>query len=163
MCLCLHPSYEAVPVSGDSPSVEFGSSSQFNDPALFLSCSVQEQLSSFPVDRTDLFLLQLACLLARAPDWRRRRPRVRVFLPIPSNRLSNSSIFGESRAASFSYPTINEADTKDAVYNCLKKQLTALLSDLRIPVSLFLFFCYFVYIYGSDNFVIILRNLAFLY
>ncbi|CAL8103865.1 unnamed protein product [Calicophoron daubneyi] len=38
------------------------------------------------IDRTGLFLLQLACLVARSPHWRNRHfpPRLRVFYPLPS-------------------------------------------------------------------------------
>lgn len=80
---------------------------------------------SYEIDRTGLFLLQLACLVARSPSWRKRRhpPQLRVFFPLLDIReyqeSSESGIISSvNSAAGMAYMWLNR-----------------LLKELRITVS----------------------------
>ncbi|KAF6775018.1 hypothetical protein AHF37_05440 [Paragonimus kellicotti] len=76
------------------------------------------------IDRTGLFLLQLACLVARSPYWRSRRhpPLLRVFFPLMPRRddSDESSILSSVSSAA----------------DLARLWLSRLLHDLRIQVSL---------------------------
>ncbi|CAH8582391.1 unnamed protein product [Schistosoma turkestanicum] len=84
------------------------------------SCEgVYEQI----IDRTGLFLLQLACLVARSPYWRKRRhpPKLRAFFPY--------------------LPKLNEMNPSSEVVTSTDKarcQLSTLLKNLRIPAEIHL-------------------------
>ncbi|CAI2736246.1 unnamed protein product [Schistosoma spindalis] len=85
------------------------------------SSSSHEGIYRQVVDRTGLFLLQLACLVARSPYWRKRRhpPKLRAFFP----QLRTMS------------PPNGEVVT---VTDKARSQLSTLLRNLRIPAEIHL-------------------------
>lgn len=78
---------------------------------------------TYEIDRTGLFLLQLACLVARSPYWRKRPhpPKLRVFFPIPATEAqqSRTDVLG----------TLNSS------LNPPYSWLTSLLKNLRITAE----------------------------
>ncbi|CAH8671922.1 unnamed protein product [Schistosoma haematobium] len=85
------------------------------------SSSSHEEIYKQVIDRTGLFLLQLACLVARSPYWRKRRhpPKLRAFFP--QLRTMN--------------PPNGEVVT---VTDKARSQLSTLLKNLRIPAEIHL-------------------------
>ncbi|CAH8658645.1 unnamed protein product [Schistosoma curassoni] len=85
------------------------------------SSSSHEEIYKQVIDRTGLFLLQLACLVARSPYWRKRRhpPKLRAFFPqLRTMNPSNGEVVTVSDKA--------------------RSQLSTLLKNLRIPAEIHL-------------------------
>ncbi|CAH8660396.1 unnamed protein product [Heterobilharzia americana] len=86
--------------------------------------SSSEAVHEKVIDRTGLFLLQLACLVARSPYWRKRRhpPKLRAFFPCLSitNRMNGCN--GEVMTST------------DGTH----PHLSTLLKNLRIPAEIHL-------------------------
>ncbi|VDP68708.1 unnamed protein product [Echinostoma caproni] len=76
---------------------------------------------SYELDRTGLFLLQLACLVARSPSWRKRRypPQLRVFFPLLGSSDRNAS-----------------GETVDSAPQMAYLWLSRLLNELRITAAI---------------------------
>lgn len=94
----------------------------YQSPTLFTNSAFN---STNELDRTGLFLLQLACLVARSPYWRnrRRQPKLRAFFPL-FNRNTVCVDDNESTGTSTNQFQVQE---------CLKN----VLNNLRINVSIF--------------------------
>ncbi|KAH8869046.1 Solute carrier family 12 member 9 [Schistosoma japonicum] len=94
----------------------------YYENSIALSSSSLEGIYEQAIDRTSLFLLQLACLVARSPYWRKRRhpPKLRAFFP---RLLTINSCNGEAVVTS----------TDQA-----RCQLSTLLKNLRIPAEIHL-------------------------
>lgn len=147
-------SFEATATTNSNsshPSMEFSSSKRSSSTPVyfdiwpinlfsFLDTNVGGDGSSsvYQLDRTGLFLLQLACLVARSPFWRKRRypPRLRVFFPVLASSQSDHSEGGGSlhgaatpHAMEFRYSTTSSSAHTASVW------LEKLLSDLRIQVG----------------------------